>query len=312
MNQAGFYENLLQQLSRWLPVYFAALVLIETVVLLIRFKQVFGRETRVNLLTGFITIVIQAMLKTFLLAGIYPAVYEHRLWNIGLGLPAWVIGFFLYTFLQFATHYMYHKIRLFWCLHEVHHSATEMNVTTGLRTSIFDVVSLDLLYLLIPLVGVHPIMYFILYTMNKFWGTFIHINERIASRIPILEYILVTPQAHQVHHASNIPYLDKNYGEVVPWYDMLFGTYIKPKEKIVYGTLKVNRQMGFWDSQLHEIRSLWKDVRAARNWKHKLGYLFMAPGWKPGDNRQTAYYLQQQQRIMERYAKLPADFADQR
>lgn len=300
MNQIGFYETLLQRLSHWLPIYFFVLVAIETIILLTRFKKVFGMETRVNLITGFTTIVIQAILKTFLLAGIYPFVYEYRLFNIGLGWQAWVAGFFLYTFLQFATHYMYHKIRLFWCLHEVHHSATEMNVTTGLRTSVFDVVSLDLLYLLIPILGIHPIVYFILYTLNKFWGAFIHISERIAGRIPLLEYMLVTPEAHQVHHASNIAYLDKNYGEVVPWYDMLFGTYVKPKEKIVYGTLKVNRQMGFWDSQLHEIRSLWKDIRTARNWKHKLGYLFMPPGWRPGDYRQTAYFLQQKERIREK------------
>lgn len=310
MDQLSFYETLLQRLSHWLPFYFAGLVLIETIILIVRFKRTFNQETRVNLITGLTTIIIQAILKTFLLAGIYPLVYEYRLFNIGLGIQGWVVGFFMYTFLQFATHYMYHKIRLFWCLHEVHHSATEMNVTTGLRTSIFDVVSLDLFYLLIPFLGVHPIMYFILYTMNKFWGTFIHISERIASRIPILEYVLVTPEAHQVHHASNIKYLDKNYGEVVPWYDMLFGTYIKPKEKIVYGTLKVSRQMGFWDSQLHEIKSLWKDVKATPKLRHKIGYLFMPPGWQPGNYRNTAYFLQQKELLKEKY-KVPADYADQ-
>ncbi len=300
MDSISFYEHLLHRLAHWLPFYFCLLIVAETIYLLIRFKKTFGRETRVNLVTGFISIAVQGVLKTFLLGGVYPAVYEHRLWELGLTLPAWVAGFLMYTFIQFATHWLYHKVRLFWCLHEVHHSATEMNVTTGLRTSVFDVVSLDLCYLLIPLAGVHPLIYFILYTINKFWGAFIHISEKIAGRIPVLEYLLVTPSAHQVHHASNIPYLDKNYGEVVPWFDMLFGTYAKEQEKPVYGTLKVNRPIGFWESQLHEIKSLCSDVRSTRNWKHKLGYLFMPPGWKPGSFRNTAYFMQKKAALRKR------------
>jgi sterol desaturase/sphingolipid hydroxylase (fatty acid hydroxylase superfamily) len=296
MDMIYFFENLLQRLSYWLPVYFLVLMVGETVFLLFRFKKAFGKETRVNLATGIISIVVQAILKTIFFAGIYPAVYEERLWEIGIGLPAWVIGFLLYTFIQFGTHFLYHKVRLFWCLHEVHHSATNMNITTGLRTSVFDIVSLDILYLLIPLVGVHPLVYFIIYTLNKFWGAFIHINERIAGKIPFLEYFLVTPSAHHIHHARNIRYLDKNYGEIVPWFDMLFGTYVTETEKPEYGTLKVQHEMGFWESQLHEFRSLWKDVKAADSWKHKLGYLFMPPGWEPGDDSETAYVLQQNKR----------------
>lgn len=300
MDNISFYENLLLRLANWLPFYFCLLIVAETIYLLIRFKKTFGRETRVNLVTGFITIAVQGVLKTVLLGGIYPAVYEYRLWDLGLTLPAWVTGFFMYTFIQFGTHWLYHKVRLFWCLHEVHHSATEMNVTTGLRTSVFDIVSLDLFYLLIPLAGVHPLIYFILYTINKFWGAFIHISEKIAGRIPVLEYLLVTPSAHQVHHASNIPYLDKNYGEVVPWFDMLFGTYAREKEKPVYGTLKVTRPIGFWESQLHEIKSLLRDIRSARKWKHKLGYLVMPPGWQPGSFRNTAYFIQRKEALRKK------------
>lgn len=301
MDKISFYEHLLHRLAHWLPFYFCILIVAETIFLLMRFKKVFGKETRVNLVTGFISIAAQGVLKTVLLGGIYPAVYEYRLFQLGLEWPAWVVGFMLYVFIQFGTHLLYHKVRLFWCLHEVHHSATEMNITTGLRTSVFDVVSLDLFYLLIPLVGVHPLVYFILYTINKFWGTFIHISDKIAGRIPFMEYVIVTPSTHQVHHARNTRYLDKNYGELVPWFDMLFHTYEKETEKPVYGTLKVQQPIGFWESQLHEIRSLGRDFRLARSRINKLKFLFMPPGWKPGSYRQTASFLQKKQQIKNKY-----------
>jgi sterol desaturase/sphingolipid hydroxylase (fatty acid hydroxylase superfamily) len=297
MHPTGFSEYLLHQLTRWLPVYFGLLVGAETIYRLFKFKQAFSRETRVNLLTGGITIAVQGVLKTWLLTDIYPQVYTYRIWEISPGLFMWVTGFLLYTFLQFFTHYLYHKVRLFWCLHEVHHSATEMNTTTGLRTSVFDVVSLDLLYLLIPLTGVHPLVYFILYTVNKFWGAWIHVHAHIAKKVPLPSFLVVTPAAHHIHHARNIPYLDKNYGELVPWFDMLFGTYAKETEKPVFGTLQVNRAMGFWETQLHEIRRLYHDIRQTPQWRHKLGFLFMPPGWKPGNFRKTAWFIQQKHRL---------------
>jgi sterol desaturase/sphingolipid hydroxylase (fatty acid hydroxylase superfamily) len=292
MNTATAFEQFFTSLKQWLPVYFTVLLAGETAILLWRFKKHYWREARVNLVTGAVTIIAQAVLKTWLLTGLYPTVYENGLFQLGLHWYAWVAGFFLYTFLQFITHIGYHKIRLFWCLHEVHHSALHMNVTTGLRTSVFDIVSLDAFYLLIPFFGIHPLVYFILYSLNKFWGAFIHVNENIVSRIPVLEKLLVTPGAHHIHHARNIPYLDKNYGEIIPWYDQLLGTWAPPTEKPVYGTLVVQQELGFWDAQLHEFRRLWKDVKKGRGWRQKLGYLFLPPGWQPGDASGTTRAIQ--------------------
>lgn len=292
MNQLSSYQSFLDVLKHWMPYYLVAMVAAETIYLLVRFKRTYTKETWVNLSTGVVSILIQAVLKTLFFTGLYPFVYEHRLWNLELNGYTFLLGFFMYTFIQFGTHYLYHKVRLLWCLHEVHHSAVRMDATTGLRTSIFDIVSLDILYLLIPLSGVHPIVYFILYSLNKIWGTFIHFNEKIVSRIPILEYVMVTPGIHHIHHASNIQYLDKNYGEVIPWYDKLFGTYAKQTVAPVYGTTQVTEELNFWEAQLHEFRSLGRDVKKAKGIINKIKYFFMPPGWHPGDITGTASYIQ--------------------
>jgi sterol desaturase/sphingolipid hydroxylase (fatty acid hydroxylase superfamily) len=297
MDNTDNLQNLLSVLTHWLPYFFTTLIATETVYLLIRFRKLHMKETKVNVLTGLTAIVVQAVVKTFFLTELYPSVYEHRVCDIGLDLPAWVLGFFLYTFIQFATHFLYHKVRIFWCLHEVHHSAIHMNTTTGLRTSIFDIVSLDIFYLLIPLIGIHPLIYFILYTLNKFWGSIIHIHESMVCRIPFLHHLLVTPPTHHLHHARNIPYLDKNYGEIIPWYDKLFGTYVVKEEEAVYGTLQVQRELGFWETQVHEFKKLGKDIRSAKHLRHKIGYLFMPPGWHPGDKSGTARELQRKYKL---------------
>jgi sterol desaturase/sphingolipid hydroxylase (fatty acid hydroxylase superfamily) len=287
------FESILPVLKKYLPYFYGAIMLGEAIYLINKLKNYWHIETATNLATGAISIIAQSILKVFFMANIYPLVYEHRLINASFGWWQVGLGFLMYTFLQFFIHYLNHKIRFFWCLHEVHHSATEMNITTGLRTSIFDLVSLEMLFLLIPFFGVHYICYFVFYSINKFWGSFIHINENIVKEIPWLRYILVTPAGHHIHHASNIVYLDKNYGELVPWFDMLFKTYAQEKkEPIQYGTLKIKEKIGFWQSQIHEFKSLIEDVNSTSQWKNKLGYIFMPPGWQPGSFENTAKQLQ--------------------
>ncbi len=63
------------------------------------------------------------------------------------------------------------------------------------------------------------------------------IHTQLIGKLGLLEYILVTPSHHRVHHASNEKYLDKNYGDVFILWDKLFGTFQKEEDdvKINYG-----------------------------------------------------------------------------
>ncbi len=287
------FEIFLHYLKLALPYFFITLLIVETSFLVFRFHKYNKRETAVNVLTGIIGVLAQSILKLFFFTNIYPLVYSHRLFEISLDWYQIFATLFMYTFLQWFIHLLNHKIRFFWCLHEVHHSATDMNVTTGLRTSIFDLVSLEMMYLLIPFLGFHYIFYFFFYSINKFWGSFIHLNEKMVGNIPLLKYLLVTPAGHHLHHARNIPYIDKNYGELVPWFDYLFKTFEKEKvEKIEYGTLKITHEIGFWESQTHEFKALWKDMRSTPNYRYKILYIFMPPGWEPGSFNNTASSMQ--------------------
>jgi sterol desaturase/sphingolipid hydroxylase (fatty acid hydroxylase superfamily) len=39
-----------------------------------------------------------------------------------------------------------------------------------------------------------------------------------------LQYFIVTPDFHRLHHCSDRAFTDSNYGTISPWLDYLFGT----------------------------------------------------------------------------------------
>lgn len=52
----------------------------------------------------------------------------------------------------------------------------------------------------------------------------------------ILEWVIVTPDMHHVHHHYRQPYSDTNYGNIFSMWDRLFGTYVTvDNSKLVYG-----------------------------------------------------------------------------
>jgi sterol desaturase/sphingolipid hydroxylase (fatty acid hydroxylase superfamily) len=42
----------------------------------------------------------------------------------------------------------------------------------------------------------------------------------------LLRLVFVTPETHRVHHSAFSQETDSNYGQLYPWWDRLFGTYV--------------------------------------------------------------------------------------
>ena len=100
-----------------------------------------------------------------------------------------------------------------------------------------------------------------------------------------LEYIIVTPSHHRVHHAINDEYLDKNYSEIFIVWDKWFGTFQEelPEVPLVYGT---KRPAGTWNPILINFMHVWSIIQDAwrtRSWWDKLRIWFMPTGWRPDD-----------------------------
>ncbi|MGA0588308.1 sterol desaturase family protein [Dyella sp. KRB-257] len=63
------------------------------------------------------------------------------------------------------------------------------------------------------------------------------LHTEAVGRLGPLEWVFNTPAHHRVHHASNLAYLDCNYGGVLIVFDRLFGTLRseRAEEPIRYG-----------------------------------------------------------------------------
>ena len=86
---------------------------------------------------------------------------------------------------------------------------------------------------------------------------------------------------HRVHHGSNEVYLDRNYGGILIVWDRLFGTFQGETERVRYGLTQNIRSFRPTHVAFHEFAAIWRDVREATTWRHRLGYLFRGPGWSP-------------------------------
>ena len=124
----------------------------------------------------------------------------------------------------------------FWNRHIIHHSSEEFNLSCALRQSISTIFRFSAI-LMIPaaLLGIPAYIFAILAPIHLFMQFWYH--TRVVNKMGILEYILVTPSHHRVHHAINPEYLDKNYSQIFIIWDKMFNTFQPELDDVkpVYG-----------------------------------------------------------------------------
>jgi hypothetical protein len=116
------------------------------------------------------------------------------------------------------------------------------------------------------------------------------IHTRLIGNLGILEYILVTPSHHRVHHASNEKYLDKNYGDVFIIWDKLFGTFRKEEggEEIRYGLTHPLESYSFLWQHFHFLAELLITVKRTKGFTAKWKVFFGRPDKIPAAARRKA------------------------
>ncbi len=204
-------------------------------------------------------------------------------WSAGSVWP-YIIVFVFFDFTGYWTHRLNHKVNFFWGHHVVHHSSEEFNLPCALRqeiaviTNVYSILLLPMALLGIPgevLAIVGPIHLF-----AQFWY-----HTRYIGNMGWLEYIIVTPSHHRVHHAMNDLYMDKNYGQIFIIWDRMFGTFQAElaTEPCVYG---MRRPAQTWNPYIINFKHWWhlaQDAWHTQNTKDKLRLWFMPTGWRPAD-----------------------------
>lgn len=145
--------------------------------------------------------------------------------------PLWIDIIVTVLFLDFAIwaqHLITHKVPLLWRLHRVHHSDTDIDVTTAIRFHPIEIalsmlLKIGLVYLLGP-AAIAVILFEII--LN---GTAMFNHSNLALPLPVdtvLRRVLVTPDMHRVHHSVHRYEHDSNYGFSLSIWDHMFGTYV--------------------------------------------------------------------------------------
>lgn len=195
----------------------------------------------------------------------------------------WLLAFVLYDLCYYWLHRLGHERNVLWAAHSVHHQSEEYNLTTALRQTSSGFIFSWIFYLPLALIGVPPVVFITVASLNLLYQFWVH--TRHIPKLGWLEWVLITPSNHRVHHAQNPAYLDRNYGGVFIIWDRLFGTFKEedPAEPVVFG---VTTPLASWNplwANLQFYAQLCSDARRTRSWKDKLRIWFMPTGWRPAD-----------------------------
>jgi sterol desaturase/sphingolipid hydroxylase (fatty acid hydroxylase superfamily) len=206
----------------------------------------------------------------------------------------WIVLLIGQDFLFYVLHYVDHYVRFFWAVHVTHHSSEEFNLTVGFRSSVFQPVYRFIYFIPLALSGFEGKDIMFMYSATQIYGILIH--TKYVGKLGPLEWILSTPSHHRVHHASNIPYLDKNMGMVLIIWDRVFGTFAEERteEPVRYGLTENIKNHHPVHVVFHEWQGIAKDVKKTNSLKHKLKYMFAAPGWSHDGSKKTARQLREE------------------
>jgi len=151
-----------------------------------------------------------------------------------LAVVSFVIYLVFFDFLHYWIHRAQHQLAHWWALHALHHSQRQMTMWSDNRNHLLDDVITSLLLAMVAmLVGVGPGQFVALVAVSQLSENFQHANVRMwFGRVG--ERLWVSPRFHRRHHSIGIGHESElegrkvlggcNFGVLLPWWDMLFGT----------------------------------------------------------------------------------------
>lgn len=272
-----------------LPLY-VGMILTERAWYLWQHQRYNGRDAWANVGISTFSMVYSILTAIVFPFAIYTILYNNfRLFTLPNNGWGWLGAFLIHDLIYYIDHRISHRTGLFWAFHSVHHSSEEFNFTVAARGFFLDGILTQPLYYLMPILGMSPYQIAAVLVFKSLFGIFNH--TRLVGRMGWLEHLLCTPSNHRVHHGTDAKYLDRNYGQVLIIWDRLFGSYQREEEEPHYGlTTNINTH-NIVAIELAGLRWLWAQMKTADNWRDRLRYLYMPPGWRHNGPGQTAEEL---------------------
>ncbi len=264
---------------------FALIILIEYLVASWMGKYTFRSMDTISSLSSGSTNTLKSVLQLTVIIVSYGWLVDRvALFHFETTWLVWVLSFIAIDFASYWSHRLSHSINYFWNRHVVHHSSEEFNTACALRQPISNILSLSFIFLFpAALLGLPEKVIGVIAPIHLFMQFWYH--TRLIPKLGWLEYIIVTPSQHRVHHAINDCYLDKNLSAIFCVWDRIFGTFQEEleEEPCVYG---VKRAVATWNPIKINVQHIWQlglDAWHAENWWDKIRLWMMPTGWRPKD-----------------------------
>ena len=201
---------------------------------------------------------------TFHLDQVWPGVTDNALVSL-------LIYLVVFDFVAYWTHRGQHQIEWWWRLHSLHHAQRQMTMWSDNRNHLLDDVIVDSIVVLVAqLIGVPPGQFVAIVAFTQLSESFQHANVRLwFGRIG--ERLWVSPRFHRLHHSIGIGHETvkaqrtvlggHNFGVLLPWWDVLFGTANFEQRYDPTGVrdqVEANRDYGkgFWSQQWIGLKRL--------------------------------------------------------
>lgn len=140
------------------------------------------------------------------------------------------IGLLATEFGLYWAHRLAHEWPPFWRFHAVHHSVERLWVVNTGRFHFVDAfVSLAFAAPIIILIGAPSDVVQWGAAIHAFVGLLTHCN--VEMRFGPISYVFNTPGLHRWHHSMDATEGDRNYGENLVLWDLLFGTWFNPDRR---------------------------------------------------------------------------------
>lgn len=158
-----------------------------------------------------------------------------------LPLVSFALYLIVFDFVDYWIHRGQHGLNWWWSLHSLHHAQRQMTMWSDNRNHLLDDLLRDSIIVVVAqLIGVAPGQFIAVVAFTQLSESLQHANVRLWFGT-IGERLWISPRFHRLHHSIGIghetgspeqllvkgrsPALGgHNFGVLLPWWDMLFGT----------------------------------------------------------------------------------------
>ena len=181
-------------------------------------------------------------------------------------LPSLLIYLAAQDLLEYAMHRAQHKVPFLWAMHSLHHSEEAYAARTATRHFWLEpVIKVAVCYPLLAVLFSVPVTIvwtaMLIYMIN-------HIVAHMNVRLPIGRFSLwiQNPQFHRIHHSTQPKHFNKNFSDLFPMFDVVFGTAWKPAadEFPSTGLVPSDKPATVMESIIWPVRNILAGVRSRK------------------------------------------------